>query len=558
MESVCASVGACGEPPAAGSFSQLGLGPYLCGQGGASHAMLTISKSPDVLGDYAVAGFDVRLAAGCIGSVVLHLNPLGAPTDRDLQVFTGLQKALGEEIHCEFGDWSFAGWLQEMTLNARTDSLRLTLSDGLFRLAETCRSRVFAGTRLGEVISGIMPAGQKCEVPSGFERHEVGLAIQYQESDLDFLRRLVHRYAGGIWCVGDTIHAGCVEVKDPEELHLDHDVTHFTLTSSVGPERIEAKTVSYKNGLAKDSTVELPGQKYGNVQDAVVGKRGKPLSDSSLHIIAEDTDDAASEFGGLKFLKSQAAGRLSVSGRLTKPIHAGTPVRIVDPEGNGESLVVTFLSGVWRCDAPSDFVFEASAPDALVLGSSMPVLGLRTSAAEVKETRDNMNRVRVSFPWDSNKSITPWLRMVSPSWGKDHMHYIPPEVGDTVLVVWGQDDLDAIVLGSLAQAHMSDEASDPFVLRLSDGRVITFGKNDIRIVNEAEEGNSRVELLPKKIVIRSDRVEIESKELQVNSGQVQLESDETGVTSGKFGLKSDKTEVDSSGVEVKTPKFDVK
>jgi hypothetical protein len=523
--------------------------------------MLTLTKKPKELDNYTVVSFDLNLRIGEVGSVRIYLHSRESGKESDLQILQGLKGVLGEDVHGEYEGWSFVGRIFEMAFVDSINALRITVVDALSKLAEGYKSQVFSEQKLGDIVSGFMPGGQAFEISSGFDKNEIKMAIQYQESDLDFLKRLVGRYGGQIWCAGDTIYVGAASTSAPTALNLEIDIVDYTIQAGLGPEQVQMEPMPYRNEASTKSKVEISGAKYGDLQESIKEQRKKKQVDVSFHTILEDTTYDDPRFYGQRFLRSQAGGRLSIIGTLSKPVHLGSCIKIVDAKGKEESLVIRTLRATARFDTTSHFYFEASAPDALILDAAALKMGLQVSTAIVKNADDpeKLNRVRVGFPWDQNRGETPWLRVASPYWGDEHMYYIPPKIDDAVLVIWGQEDLDPIVLGSLSIGHSIDESSETFVLKTTDGQTITIGKKNIKIANEADGGSSVIELEPNKIVMNSESIELSSKNnIKLDTSQMDLSSKQAEFASDQLKLKSKQGSFESQMLELQAKKLDVK
>jgi uncharacterized protein involved in type VI secretion and phage assembly len=522
--------------------------------------MLSIRTKPKVLDDYSIANFDLNLSIGEYGTVTVTLRPRQPSDESDLKQMQKLQEALGGKIDCAYGDVPFTGHIHEMVSETASGTVRIVVRDSLWKAAQQYRSRVFSEVKLGDIVSYTVPQGPKVQYFSGFDRQDVKLAIQYQESDLAFLKRIVARYGGSIWCAGDAVAVGAADTSKATALKLDSDVVEFSITAALGPEEVQWKHVPYANEATASSKISLPGTKYGSLQDAIKESRKKHQLDSSFHVILEDTRFEDSKYLGQRFLKSLASGRLTVSGTLKKPVPLGSCVKISDADGNQETLVVRTVTGFGGVDAKTSYYFEAAAPDALLAQPAFPVMGLHVSTATVTDNKDpkKMNRVRVLFPWDENESETPWLRVASPYWGEEHVHYLPPRKGDAVLVVWGQDDLDPIVLGCLSIGHTVDQASETFVLKTQDGQIITVGQKDIKLVNEADGGTSTIEIKPDKIIVNADTLEFNSKSMKLDSDTLKMSASKAELDSDQMELKSKQGSIDSKMLEFKALKLDVK
>jgi hypothetical protein len=482
--------------------------------------MLTLTEKPAVLDHFGILAFSTILELGEVGTVSITLQFPKEMEDTHFGLFAKLQDGLGEKAACRYetadGSWEFSGLIDRIVYEADEKCITLTVADALSGLSRTQRPRVFAEQTFEKVVSAILPDGQEYMLSSGFGNQKIRLAIQYKESDLEFLRRLANQHGGQVWCMGSTVYIGAPDESGGLSLELGHDVTGFTLYSALGPEQVAIQPLPYTTESRDQKILELGGGP-GDIQAKVSGRRKKYQEESKLHIVLEDTSYNQHENIARGFLKAQAAGRLSMVGALKVPISAGEVVSIVDSDGHEESLLIRSLSGRWQLGLPPSFHFEATPTEAVVSEFEWGGARLMCSTAIVEQASEKMNRVRVSFPWDDEHCITPWLRMTTPYWGKEHLHYIPPAKGDTVLVAWGQPDLDALVLGSLTGGEVAQDESARFALQTADGKTISFGKEDIRIVNKGKTGESTVEILPDKVIIDSDKIELKSKKLDVSA-----------------------------------------
>jgi len=203
---------------------------------------------------------------------------------------------------------------------------------------------------------------------------------------------------------------------------------------------------------------------------------------------------------------------------------------------------------------------ELTSPEAMLDDVPEGANRVITSSAIVTDADDPqcLNRVKAYFPWDRNECETPWLRMASPSWGESHYQFIPPKPNDTVLVMWGQKDMDPLVIGCLSGGDSVDQKSDLIVLQTAEGHTITVGDDGIKLNNEADGGGSLVEIQPDKIVVTAqggqkvtigkNSIEIDSGgggSIEVKSGQIKM------TTSGNIELSG------AAGIKLSSPKVDI-
>lgn len=450
--------------------------------------MLAFKGRPKFLEKYTVAGFDAVQALGEIGRLRINLHPRQTTTEPHLKAYAYVQKSLGEEVSCTVDDWRFDGTVVGMSYDSSSRGFWLTLHDALAKFDGTVGSNVFADQTIKDIISGVTPAGVNVEYLGGQGDIKVKLAIQYQESALHFVKRLLSEFGGQIWCAGDKVYAGVGPTSQSQSLKLDKDVTEFFIQTQLGAEQVEVESLPYVKNNPKTSKIELKGGRFGKIQDAAIDLRKKGSDDRRIfHIVHEDTSyDDCTHFAN-HFLRSQAAGRFAIEGRVMKSVNLGSKVTLqgLGAGASEETAVVRSVQcvGDYRTNEVT-WRFEAANPEAVMSEGSQSRTALTASPAVVEETYDDLNRVRVKFPWDGKQRVTPWLRIAAPSWGKEHMHFLPPRKGDTVLVVWGQNNLDPVVLGCVTAGDKVGQPQANLVLQTVDGQSISIGKDNIKMENK--------------------------------------------------------------------------
>jgi uncharacterized protein involved in type VI secretion and phage assembly len=111
--------------------------------------------------------------------------------------------------------------------------------------------------------------------------------------------------------------------------------------------------------------------------------------------------------------------------------------------------------------------------------TSSPVYGVTLGVVtDINDTK-NLGRVRVRFPWLSNRVETAWARIATPWAGQRRGSYFLPEVDDEVLVAFRHGDLSyPYILGFLWSENDPPPESSPKrelkELRSKRGSVIAF------------------------------------------------------------------------------------
>lgn len=502
--------------------------------------MLEFEGKPGFLKNYAVTGFDAVQRLGQIGRLQIDLHSRQATSEPHLKAYADIQKALGEEVTCTVGDWRFSGAVESIEYDSHSRDFQLTLHDALAKYDGAIESNVFADQTIKDIVSGVAPKGAKVEYLGGYDGIKVKLAIQYQESAFRFLKRLLANFGGQIWCDGDKVYVGVGPTSRSKSLKLDKDVVEFFIRTRLGPEQVELESIPYVKHNPKTSKIELKGGGAGKIQDAAIDLRKKGDDAKKVfHIVHEDTSyDDTMHFAN-RFLRSQAAGRFVIDGRVETPVGLGIKVT-VQGTGSGEGAETAIVRRV-QCmgDYRNNEViwrFEAANSEAVLSEVEGQKGALIASTAVVEGTNDDLNRVQVKFPWDGKQRVTPWLRIAAPSWGKEHVHFMPPGKGDTVLVVWGQNDMDPVVLGSVTAGDKVGQPKANLVLQTVDGQMIIIGSDNIKMKNKDVEVRMDQKLL---------EIDAAGSKIKMDSSTIELKAN------GSITLDA------PSGIKLKTIKLDV-
>ena len=150
--------------------------------------------------------------------------------------------------------------------------------------------------------------------------------------------------------------------------------------------------------------------------------------------------------------------------------------------------------GVWS-------LLQDAQPKPMSMGMNF-VIGIVTNNKDPEE----MGRVRVKFPWLSDREESAWARMVAPMAGKERGFWYLPEIDDEVLVGFEHGDINRpFVVGALwngkdkpplnaSQAVSGDGKVNKRVLKSRSGHTITLddssGSEEITIVDKT--GNNKI------------------------------------------------------------------
>src|SRR5262245_99993 len=151
---------------------------------------------------------------------------------------------------------------------------------------------------------------------------------------------------------------------------------------------------------------------------------------------------------------------------------------------------------------------------------------------------DKLGRVKVKFPWLSDRDESHWARIAAPMGGKERGVYFLPEVDDEVLLAFEHGNVTRpYVIGAL----WSKEDKPP----ANNGD----GKNNLRLIKSRsghtiklndEDGKETIEIIDKS---EKNSIVINTKD---NSITIKSEKDITLAAKGTIKLDAEKIEIKSS------------
>ncbi|HEU0013465.1 MAG TPA: phage baseplate assembly protein V [Longimicrobium sp.] len=138
--------------------------------------------------------------------------------------------------------------------------------------------------------------------------------------------------------------------------------------------------------------------------------------------------------------------------------------------------------------------------------------GVVTAVVTNNQDPEKLGRVRLRYPWLSDEQESDWARVGMPAAGPGRGLWLPPEVGDEVLVVFAQGDQRfPYVVGALwNQNAPPPEASalERRTLRSRSGHVVrlddTAGGEAIEIVDGSGRNSIRIATADNAITITCD------------------------------------------------------
>ena len=165
--------------------------------------------------------------------------------------------------------------------------------------------------------------------------------------------------------------------------------------------------------------------------------------------------------------------------------------------------------------------------------------GVTVGIVTNNKDEEGLGRIKVKFPWLSERDESYWARVLTPMAGKERGIYFLPEVEDEVLVAFAHGDIEsAYILGSVWNGKdKPPETNDD-------------GKNNRRII-KSRSGHQIIfdDTEDKEKIIIRDKTEkneviIDSKK---NTMSIKVEKDITVESKGKITIKSSDGDITIEG-----------
>ncbi|HUW66769.1 MAG TPA: phage baseplate assembly protein V [Candidatus Nanoarchaeia archaeon] len=151
---------------------------------------------------------------------------------------------------------------------------------------------------------------------------------------------------------------------------------------------------------------------------------------------------------------------------------------------------------------------------------------------------EGLGRIKVKFPWLSDKDESNWARVASLMAGKERGIFILPEIDDEVLVAFEHGDINMpYVIGSLWNGEdvppetNSDGKNNIRMIKSRSGHVIriddTQGNEKIEIVDKTEKNTITIDTKDNKISIMSEK----DIEMSAPNGKITIDAQDIEIKS---------------------------
>lgn len=291
--------------------------------------------------------------------------------------------------------------------------------------------------------------------------------VQYNETNLEFLRRLATRYGEWIYYNGKELIFGN-QLGNREQLTLGEDLN--TLDFSLNLNAPGFKYVSYDYMTAKKLETDT-GNTMGKSQLNAAGKYAfdqsakrfsfMPVQDYPHLSVASEKYSKAQRDAIELDASAKATGMCSIAAtseslKLVPGTKVVVKARKTEAWGMvdyGEYLVTEVGH---RCDNLLNYgnSFSGVSSDVKVPGyadpMAFPLSGPQSAVVKDNKDPEKLGRVRVNFFWQEGHLMSPWIRIAWPYAANERGFYFIPEIEDEVLVDFeGGDAEKPFVVGSM-------------------------------------------------------------------------------------------------------------
>jgi uncharacterized protein involved in type VI secretion and phage assembly len=375
--------------------------------------------------------------------------------------------------------FAFTGFVTDIVVGSDNDYTGSFLIKGYspgVLLTDGVQKRTFIKQTLSAIIDQVLQPYRANLVPRAKNlksKAALPYVVQYDESNFDFLNRLMAECHEWFFYDGTTLQFGLPSQQDTQQLEMNRSWSSFQLEAAIRPgkvalhsydpvqhQRWDGKNPASTSGIGSNQFAQFAEQ-TGNDIFAQPSYARTPLPVLSR---TEVTEAATNQGAAL------AAGSLIFRGRSENPdLRLGT---IIDAtaEGLGSDNLSVENLGKYRVISLShdvDYTGNYTNTFTAVLHSlelppanphARPQPGL-PELAEVIDVADpdNLGRMRVRYYWPVEKPAdaeTPWLRVLTPYAGDGKGQLFTPEVGSQVLMHYEHHRAEqGMVMGNMFHAQ---------------------------------------------------------------------------------------------------------
>lgn len=441
-------------------------------------------------------------------------------------------------------------------------------------------NRAFLDKTLDEIVKEVLKPYPINSSIKSRDKLQYPYIVQYEESDLEFIKRLSIRYGEWFFFNGKEIIFG--EIPESEQkLTVGHNLTEFNFELRVNPVKFNLCTVDplkmdvyrTKSGSGKvDSNLNIYGKHALKQSKQMFPEEG---NDYFEHLNVKETDfkkglERVSEINEIK----DAINLTDLSGSSTNGfLIPGMYVMVNCPKDNPKETVSYGRHLITSVNHSFDNLYTYQNNfTAIPAESTLPEY---TNPYYVKETQNQLGmvadnkdpkklgRVKISFWWMEGKQMSPWVKSVTPYVHKNSGFFFVPAVNSRVLVGFEDGDVEKpYCLGNLFDedanpdptwaGNANEKNAKIHAIRTKSGNTIEFheseGEEKITIYDKDDQNRITLDSANGTLTIHA------TDTLNIKANKINIEAEE------EFNIACNKI-VDIKGiekVEVRSPNGEIR
>jgi len=471
--------------------------------------MLKIQSAPSEFKEYNLIEYEFHQEIGEIGHFALHFAPL---TIREKRSFfadvKSLNQVYGKVIELDYEHWIYKGLITKVDNIDANDHVIVVVSDKTWNLAHRIRSQTFYNQNLQNMGSKMVDGCCPVKFLNNCEKGKNRFFIQFNELDFLALKRLADYSAVQWWYDGQALCMGHDNGRI-KEMQIDKDIYDCKLACSLGNNELSVRTHLLSNHSVQANNIDI-SRESGEIQASLKNASKDGQFKSLLDFVREDNSFGDGKWVGESFSRRILSDQMIFRAKTDNLLVIGDKIAVEDTKGNKETFIVESVHGHAPEGGRCKFsIYATNMVSALTYDQQKT----QYSIAKVVATHDDMNRVKITFDWDANHTQSPWLRMLSIHWGKEHSIFIPPKIDDFVLVMWGPEAMEPVVLGAISVGTHAKNPESGITLDAGNGRRIRLNDDSIELTHSS----SSIKLTSDSIELNSESIKLTAPKLKIDA-----------------------------------------
>ena len=378
--------------------------------------------------------------------------------------------------------------------------------------------RAFSNMSLEAIVNKMMKDyRQKVSITGSTEN--ISWTVQAQETDFQKLLRLADTSGKVFYYDGTKLHFGPLGGKEGNIL-LTHGVNVFSLKVSLNLAPLNFKIKAFEPSNNEDLVYESPNgySRSNSLVKAAIAKSGNyPRPEIHLCHTVEQVGDLREV--AHKICAKQAHELVTLSGTCLEPgLKVGSKISI---DSHDEMLASTYIvlqvthmitgENSYKNSftaVPADHPYEIRMQK-----SRKPVCGPMPAVVRDIQDPKQLGRIRVELKGDKEKSLSPWVRFITPVASSGGIFLIP-EVGDLVMVSFEDfnPEKGMFVLGSTFYG-------DATAQKWENGKKKGMAFKNVEFLVNEETGS--LEIFAKSIKMKAEQdIEIDGGKRLIEKGDI--------------------------------------